>query len=83
MRKYVKMNDNDNYLSLGNLFRIIKEISKNTSNSVQTEIFCLLFNVESINATTVNNYCVGLRRIGNVYKQTYLNWQKKYQKILM
>ena len=80
MRKYVKMNDNDNYLSLGNLFRIIKEISKNTSNSVQTEIFCLLFNVESINATTVNNYCVGLRRIGNVYKQTYLNWQKKYQK---
>ena len=80
MKKYIKMNSNDNYLSLGNLFRIIKEISKNTSNSIQTEIFCLLFEVESINTTTVNNYCVGSRSIGNDYKQKYLNYQKKYSK---
>lgn len=70
------MNDNDNYLSLGNLFRVIKEISKNTSNSVQSELFCILFDLESINNTTVNNYCVGSRSIGNIYKQKYLNFQK-------
>ena len=80
MKKYIKMNNNDNYLSLGNLFRIIKEISKNTSNSIQTEIFCLLFETESINTTTVNNYCVGSRSIGNDYKQKYLSFQKKYSK---
>ena len=80
MRKYLKMNDNDNYLSLGNLLRLIKEVSRNTSNSVQTEIFCLLFDVDNINSTTVNNYCVGSRRIGDIYKQKYLNYQKKYLK---
>lgn len=80
MKKYIKMNDNDNYLSLGNLFRIIKMLSINSNNSVQTEIFCLIFEIENINSTTVNNYCVGSRSIGNIYKQKYLNYQKKYSK---
>ena len=72
MKKYYKMNDNDCFLSLGNLFRVIKEVSKNTSNSVQTELFCILFDIPNINSTTVNNYCVGARRIGDIYRQKYL-----------
>ena len=78
MKNYIRMNDSDNYLSLGNLFRVIKKLSKNTTNTVQTELFCLLFDIEAINTTTVNNYCVGSRSIGNIYKQKYLNYQKKY-----
>lgn len=74
------MNDNDNYLSLGNLFRIIKEISKNRISALQTQLFCLLFDINDINDTTVNNYCVGCRSIGSDYKQIFLNKQKNYSK---
>ena len=81
MRKqYIKLNSNDNHLSLGNLFRIIKELSKNKSSALQTEIFCTLFGVSDINDTTVNNYCVGCRSIGSEYKQIFLNKQKRYRK---
>ena len=79
-KEYIKMNNNDDHLSLGNLFRLIKELSKNKSSALQTEIFCFLFEIEEINDTTVNNYCVGCRGIGNDYKQIYLNKQKRYQK---
>ena len=79
-KDYIKLNNNDNHLSLGNLFRIIKELSKNKSFAMQSEIFCTLFEVEKINDTTVNNYCVGCRKIGNDFKQIYLNKQKKYEK---
>lgn len=79
-KQYIKMNDNDKYLSLGNLFRLIKEISKNKSSALQGEIFCVLFEIESINDTTVNNYCVGCRGIGNEYKQIYINKEKRYRK---
>ena len=79
-KKYIKMNNNDNYLSLGNFMRIIKEISKNKSSALQTEIFCILFKIDSINDTTVNNYCVGIRSIGDTYKQTYLNLSNRYSK---
>lgn len=77
-KKYIKMNNNDNYLSLGNFMRVIKEISKNKSSALQTEIFCTLFKVESVNDTTVNNYCVGIRSIGDTYKQIYLNLSTRY-----
>lgn len=80
MKKYLRMNNNDRYLSLGNLFRIVKEISINTSNSVQTEIFCILFDIDNINTTTVNNYCVGSRSIGNIYKQKCITLKKNYLK---
>ena len=79
-KEYIRMNNNDNHLSLGNLFRVIKELSKNKYTAMQTEIFCILFGVESINDTTVNNYCVGCRKIGNDYKQIFLNLQKRYTK---
>ena len=80
MRKqYIKMNNNDEHLSIGNLFRIIKDSSKNKISALQSELFCTLFEIESINDTTVNNYCVGCRSIGGEYKQVYLNKEKRYQ----
>ena len=77
---YIKLNNNYNHLSLGNLFNIIKQNSKNKSSAIQTELFCLLFNVDSISDTTVGNYCTGYRAIGSDFKQIYLNYQKKYEK---
>ena len=79
MKKYIKLNDGYNHLSLGNLFLIIKKYSKNKSGAIQTEIFCTLFNIDSISDTTVNNYCTGYRSIGDTYKQTYINFRKKYK----
>ena len=77
-KNYVKMNNTDDQLSLGNLFRVIKDLAKNKSSALQSEIFCILFDLESINDTTVNNYCVGCRSIGSSYKQVYLNKEKRY-----
>ena len=80
MNNYIKLNDNYNHLSLGNLFNLIKDNAKNKSSAIQSEIFCLIFNVDSISDTTVGNYCTGYRAIGNTYKQTYLNYKKHYEK---
>lgn len=79
-KQYIKMNNNDEHLSLGNLFRIIKDSSKNKLSALQSELFCILFDLDSINDTTVNNYCVGCRSIGSNYKQIYLNKEKRYAK---
>ena len=78
-KQYIKLNDNDEHLSLGNLFRIIKESSKNKTSALQSELFCVMFDLDAVNDTTVNNYCVGCRSIGNDYKQIYINKNKKYQ----
>ena len=78
-RKYIKLNDNYSHLSLGNVINVIKEESKNKTSAIQSEVFCALFNLDYINESTVNNYCVGSRSIGNDYKQIYINLQKKYQ----
>lgn len=80
MNNYIKLNNNQNHLSLGNLLSEIKKISKNKSSAIQTEIFCLLFNIDEISETTVNNYCTGYRAIGSAYKQIYLNYKKNYHK---
>lgn len=80
-KQYIKMNNNDEHLSLGNLFRLIKDASKNKLAALQSELFCILFDLESINDTTVNNYCVGCRSIGSVYKQIYLNKEKRYNTV--
>jgi TPR repeat protein len=72
------MNNNDEHLSLGNLFRIIKDSSRSKVSALQSELFCTLFELEGINDTTVNNYCVGCRSIGSSYKQVYLNKEKRY-----
>ena len=77
-KTYVKMNDNRNYLSLGNIFRLVKDISRNKDNGVQKEIFCTLFNVDDIGITTVNNYAIGYRPIGVLYKKIYVDLKEKY-----
>ena len=79
-KQYVKLNDNDENLSLGNLFRLIKEMAKNRVSALQSELFCILFSIDSINDTTVNNYCVGCRSIGVDYKQIFINKEKRYRK---
>ena len=79
-KKFIKLNIDDNHLSLGNLFRIIKELAKNKTSALQVELFCTLFNINDINDTTVNNYCLGARSIGTDYKQIFLNKEKRYQK---
>ena len=42
---YIKLNNNLNHLSLGNILNIIKNNSKNKSSAIQTEIFCIIFNI--------------------------------------
>lgn len=79
-KQFIKLNNNDEHLSLGNFFRIIKTSSQNKTSALQTELFCTLFDIEDINDTTVNNYCVGCRSIGSEYKQIFLNKTKKFSK---
>ncbi len=76
---FIKMNNNDEHLSLGNLFRIIKDSSKNKTSALQSELFCTLFEIDSINDTTVSNYCVGCRGIGGEFKQVFLTKSKRYK----
>lgn len=77
MKKFVKMNNNTNFLSLGNVFDCIKSIACNKENAMQSELFCTLFQVDSINSTTVNNYCVGARAISVEYKKIIIELKNK------
>ena len=79
-KKYIKMNHNNNQLSLGNLCRLIKEQSLNKTYANQTEIFCSIFDLDSANDSTVNNYCLGCRSIASNLKEQYHNYRQKYQK---
>ena len=54
-KNYVKMNNTDDQLSLGNLFRVIKDLAKNKSSALQSEIFCILFDLESIAIYSIPN----------------------------
>ena len=78
MKKYIRLNNNDNHLSWGNFTRIVKENTINKSSALQAEIFCTIFDISYIGDTTVNNYCTGARSIGDEYKQKYLIYKKKY-----
>lgn len=79
-KEFIRLNIDDNYLSLGNLFRCIKEESVNNSSALQVELFCTLFDVDYINDTTVNNYCTGCRGINNDYRQIFIGYRNKYEK---
>lgn len=79
-KKYIKLNNNNNHLSLGNVCRIIKENSTNKIYANQTNIFCTILNIESANESTINNYCIGCRSIGNDYKELYFTYKHNYQK---
>ena len=70
--KYLKMNNNQRHLSLGNLCRIIKELSLNKTFANQTEIFYAIFGVDDVSDSTINNYCIGYRSIGTDFKQIYI-----------
>lgn len=80
MKKYIKLNIDDNHLSWGNFSRIIKEHTNNKNNALQTEIFCSIFDIDNINDTTVNNYCVGYRSINTNYKDKFGKYRNKYNR---
>ncbi len=73
------MNNNQNQLSLGNLCRIIKELAQNKSFANQTEVFYTLFDVDDVSDSTINNYCIGYRSIGNEFRQKYITYKKHYK----
>ena len=79
-KKFIKLNKDYNHLCIGNLINIIKEESKNKTGAIQSEVFAGLFNIDYINESTVNNYCIGARSIGDKYKQIYINLKNKYKK---
>ena len=69
--KYVKMNNNQKELSLGNFCRIVKEQSLNKSYAGQPDVFYALFLVEDVSDSTINNYCIGYRTIATEFKKIY------------
>lgn len=75
--KYVRMNNNQKNLSLGNFCRIVKEQSLNKTFAGQPEVFYAIFGVDNVSDSTINNYCIGYRSIGSEFKQLYVN-RKKY-----
>ena len=75
--KYVKMNNNQKELSLGNFCRIVKEQSLNKSYAGQPDVFYAIFLVEDVSDSTINNYCIGYRTIASVFKKIYQK-RKKY-----
>ncbi len=79
-KKYIKLNDNYSHLSLGNIINVIKEESKNKTSAIQSEVFAVIFNIDLVNESTVNNYCIGSRSIGSDYKQIYITLKNKYEK---
>ena len=54
-KKFIKMNNNINQLSLGNLIKIIKKNSINKHLASQAEIFCIIFEVDDVNESTIKN----------------------------
>ena len=78
-KNFIKMNNNQNQLSLGNFCRTIKELAQNKSFANQTEIFYCLFNVDDVSDSTINNYCIGYRAIGSEFRQKYISYKNHYQ----
>ena len=79
-KKFIRLNINDNYLSLGNLFRVIKEEANNSKIMWQPELFSIIFNTEDFADSTVNNYCTGLRTINSKYKNYFKEVKNSYEK---
>ena len=78
MKDFIKLNENDNYLSLGNLFRVIKEESNYNNTFWQPTLFAIILNTEDIADSTINNYCTGLRAINSKYKEYMLDLKTKF-----
>ena len=47
-KNFIRLNINDNYLSFGNFFRILKEESNNSASFWQADLFSIIFNTDSI-----------------------------------
>ncbi len=77
-KNFIRLNINDNYLSLGNFFRVLKEESNNSSSFWQSDLFCIIFNTDTIADSTVNNYCTGFRAINSTYKNYIKNLKNEY-----
>lgn len=79
-KNIIKLNENEHYLSLGNIFRLIKSLAIDPNSFLQTDLFSIIFNCDIVANSTVNNYCTGQRAINPKYKHymsmikaTYLN----------
>ncbi|MDO4283468.1 MAG: tetratricopeptide repeat protein [Clostridia bacterium] len=79
-KNYIKLNNTNNHLSIGNIFRIIKDETSNKTNALQSELFYIIFDVEDVSMTTINNYCTGIRPINSHFKEKYLKLYHKYEK---
>lgn len=79
-KKFIRLNTNDNYLSFGNLFRIIKEESNITNMFLQADLFSIIFNTYNIADSTVNNYCTGLRAINPKYRNYFKEIKNNFEK---
>ena len=79
-KEFIRLNTNDNYLSLGNLFRVIKEECNNTNMFIQSDLFAIIFNNYNIADSTVNNYCTGLRAINPTYKNYFKEIKSEFDK---
>ena len=77
--KFIRLNVNDNYLSFGNLFRVIKEETNNNKVFVQSDLFSIIFNTYDIADSTVNNYCTGLRAINIKYRNYFEEIRERFK----
>ena len=78
-KKFIRLNTNDNYLSFGNVFRIIKEEANSNNMFLQADLFAIIFNTYNIADSTVNNYCTGLRAINSKYKNYFKEIKNKFE----
>lgn len=78
-KSFIRLNINDQYLSLGNFFRIIKENSNNPNAFWQSDLFSIIFNTDNIADSTVNNYCTGLRAINPKYKSYFKEIKNNFE----
>lgn len=78
-RKFIRLNINDNYLSFGNVFRIIKEETNTTNMFLQADLFSIIFNTYNIADSTVNNYCTGLRAINPKYRNYFKEMKNNFE----
>ncbi len=79
-KNFIRMNNNQKELSLGNFCRIIKELAQNKSFANQTEIFYTIFDTSDVSDSTINNYCIGYRAIGSEFREMYIKKRKKYER---
>lgn len=77
---YIKLNDTNDYLSIGNFFRVIKEESNCKNTFLQSEFFCSLFDIQTIADSTVNNYLTGFRAINSIYKEKIIKKKNNFIK---